>query len=174
MRDVSRFRAVVFLLMLLLGASIPEGNGVIVTFEIDSQSSINFTTNPPSFTLNFSDFRKNSVTNTVNVSYIVSANDVTRLDGVLLGRLDDLFPDISFEADFGSYVKTGGNARLVEAEPGYETVTAQNVGIANKVVDAGDGKLIEGQFDINYRARALDDLVAGSHYRVLTLTFTEA
>ena len=141
--------------------------------EILSEGSINFTTGESSFPLRFSDFRAGSLTTVVGATYSISANSVVRTEGVVLARLDSPFPDIAFQAQFVSYTKNGGNARLVPAQSGYVTVGVQDVGLADKVADSGNGQMLDGTFVINYRAQAINDLIAGSHFRILTVTFTE-
>ena len=130
----------VFIFALLLGGSNLYPQGTSVQLQINSQPAIDFTADQTSFTLTFSDFKKGSTTNTVDVTYSIMANDVVRLDGVILGKLDDLFPSIDFQVDFGSYTKKGGNAHLVESASGFVTMTTSDTPLANKVIENGGGK----------------------------------
>ena len=144
-----------------------------IQLEIQAESVIDFSSDRSSFTLNFSHFRSGSLTDAVSVNYSVVANDVARTDHVVLARLDDLFPGITFEAEFGAYVKRGGNAHLVASQSGWVSVTQQDTGLADKVIDEGEGKMLDGTFGITYQAKAIEDLEAGQHLRTLTVTFTD-
>lgn len=144
-----------------------------VPLEILSQSSIEFTADRSSFTLAFSDFKKDSTTNQEDVTYSVKANEVVRTDDVAVARLDDLFPNIAFQAQFVSYTKRGGNAQLVAAQPGWISITVQDTGIADKVRETGTGKLVDGTFVVRYQAQAIEDQAAGEHIRTLTVTFAD-
>lgn len=146
--------------------------GIPISLQIVSQPSLVFMTDQSSFTLFFSNFTSGSVTNIMDVNYNIMANDVTRINDVVLARLDAVFPDIALEAQFGSYVKRGGNAHLTASSPGPVTVTTQDVGLAHKVVEEGDGKLLDGTLTIRYQARALQNLAAGQYFGTLTVSFT--
>lgn len=144
-----------------------------VQLQIESQTAIDFTTDQSSFSLSFTAVTSGSGTNTVDVTYTIMANDVVRVDDVVLARLDDLFPDIHFQGKFGSYSKKGGNASLVASQAGFVTITTSDTSLVDKVVDDGDGKLIDGSFIITYQAKAIQDLAAGEHVRTLTVTFAD-
>ena len=160
-------------LFLIVGTGAPRlAESEVIIFEIDSSSAINFSSNPPSFTLTFPDFRTGARTNRVDVIYSVVANDVVRANDVVFAKLDDLFPNISLQARLGTYTKRSGNASLVAVSPGWVTVTTQDTGLANKVTDSGDGKMVDGTFGIGYQAEAIQDLVSGQHYQTLTVTFS--
>ena len=144
-----------------------------VQLQIVSASSIDFTADQSSFTLNFSDFKSGSTTNTAEVNYSVLANNVVRSDDVVLARLDEPFPGIAFQAQFGSYAKKGGNSHLVESQSGFVAIGSDDIGLADKVLDEGDGKMLDGSFVIRYQAKALEDQAAGEHSRTLTVTVAD-
>ena len=171
MRHHSFFSTIgVFLVLFLVGTS---GYlwGDHCNLEIVSERCIDFTADRSSFTLTFSSFTAGSVTNSVDVTYSVMSNDVVRSNGVVTARLSDVFPGIDLLAQFGSYTKKAGNASLTAANSGFVTVPATDTGLADKVVDSGNGRLMDGSFVVRYQAKALQDQAAGGQLRTLTVTF---
>lgn len=156
-----------------LGGSWGYSQGVQVPIEILSETSIDFTADRASFSLDFSQFTKGATTNTVEVNYTIMANDVVRTKDVVLVKLDDLFPNIALQAQFDSYTKQGGNARLAASPDKFVTVTTREKGLADKTVDEGDGKILDGAFVIRYQAEALKALEAGEYIRTLTVIFAD-
>ncbi len=160
-------------LSLWLGGSWGYSQGTPIQLEVLSDPFIDFTSNRSSFTLNFSKFTRGVTTNTTDVTYTIKANNVVRTEGVVLAKLDDLFPNIALQAQLDSYTKNGGDAHLVATSNGFISVTTQEAGLANKVVDEGSGKILDGTFMIHYQAKALEDLAAGEHIRTLTVIFAD-
>jgi len=156
-----------------LGSSWGYSQGTEVQLEILSEPSINFTADLSSFTLNFSGFERGATTNTADMTCTIKANNVVRTEGVVLAKLDDLFPNIALQAQLDSYTKNGGDAHLVATSNGFVSVTTQEVGLADKVVDEGSGKILDGTFVIHYQAKALEDQAAGEHIRTLTVIFAD-
>ena len=144
-----------------------QGQGVNVPLEISAQTAIVFMADQSSFTLSFTDFKRGARTNTVDVTYTVQANDVTRADDVVIARLDSLFPNIGFQGQFGSYVEKGGNATLTPSQSGFVTLGTSDVGLAKK----SGGKMLDGTFIVTYQAEALEDQAAGEELRTLIVTF---
>ena len=173
MRNHHRFGRGCFFLSIWLWGSWGYPQSAQVPLEIAASTSIDFTADRSSFALNFPNFTKGSVTNLVEVHYSVIANDVVRTEGVVLAKLDEAFPNISLQTQFDSYNKRDGNAHLAPAQNEFVTLTTQDVGLANKIVDEGNGKMLDGTFIIRYRAEALEDQVAGQHLRTLTVIFAD-
>ena len=155
------------LLFILCQCTTSYAQGTTIQLEISSQTAIDFTADQSSLVLQFSDFKKNTVTNTMGVTYSIMANDVVRSDDVVSARLDEAFPDISFQASFGTYTERGGDASLSASQPGFTTVGAADTGLAKK----NGGKMLDGTFVITYQAKALEDQSAGEQVRTLTVTF---
>ncbi len=162
-----------FFLSVWLWGSWGYSQGTEVQLEIASNPSINFTADRSSFALNFPNFTQGSVTNLVEVNYSVTANNVIRTKDVVLAKLDEAFPNIALEAQFDSYNKLGGDAHLVPTHNGFVALTTQDVGLADKVKDEGNGTMLDGTFVIRYQAEALEDQPAGQHIRTLTVVFAD-
>ena len=159
----------VFVIFLFASATFAED----VLLQIEVQNSLNYTSDQSTFELTFPDFTKGSVTNTVSVHYSLMANDVGRMQGVISGHLEAPFPGIDFQARVCPYSRRSGNASLVPASSGFVGVTTDDTGWANKVVDEGDGKLIDGSLVIDYRAVATEDQPAGQQTGMLTVSFVD-
>ena len=130
--------------------------------------------NTANFTLTFADFAKSSETDSKTVVYGLKGNNVTRLTSVLTGQLAALFPNIDFQADVGAFTKVSGNATIVEAGAGFRTIgAAAPLGLANKQVDSGTGKMVNGTLPITYKAVALNDLETGTFTQTLTISFID-
>lgn len=140
-----------------------------VQLEILSQTAVSFTADQTSFVLEFPDFKKDAVTNSVSVSYSIQANEVLRTDDVVMARLDAAFDNIAFETRFISYADTAGNgdATLVSSQADFVAISTNDIGIARKE----GGQMLDGSFVVTYRAQALEDQPAGEEVRTLTVTF---
>jgi len=128
--------------------------GANVQLEILSETSIDFTADQSSFTLNFSDFTSGAMTNAVEVTY-------------------STFPNIDFKARVGSYSKEGGNTELGAVSSDFITVGESETVLARKANSTGDGKLLRGQLETSYKAVARAPLTSGRHSQQLTITLTD-
>lgn len=165
---------IVFLLFFLaVPGFFSYGEGVSVVLHIDAERSLNFTSDQLSFNFTFPDFQKGSATNTAQATYTFSANDAGRMQSLVLARVDQDLPGIRFEAQMGSFSKTSGTAHLVSANPGFVPLTTSDIGLADKVIDEGDGRILDGTAPITYRAVATEDLTAGQHFAVITVSFVD-
>ncbi|MBU3759226.1 MAG: hypothetical protein FGM27_04775 [Candidatus Omnitrophica bacterium] len=137
-------------------------------------TKLELTADAANFTLTFADFAKSSETDSKTVVYGLKGNNVTRLTSVLTGQLAALFPNIDFQADVGAFTKVSGNATIVEAGAGFRTIgAAAPLGLANKQVDSGTGKMVNGNLPITYKAVALNDLETGTFTQTLTISFID-
>jgi hypothetical protein len=137
-------------------------------------SIISITADTANFTLTFSDFVTASETNTQLVNYTVKANNMTKTTGVVTGQLSGLFTGMDLRADIGTYVKAGGDARLVESGAGFLTIgTVAAVNLADRAVDTAPGKKIRGVLPVTYKAVATADLDAGTQNKTLTISFID-
>ena len=155
----------------LVGEAGPTGQNIQI--QVQAPQAISFTADQSSFTLTFSDFVDGAVSDIGSVTYSIQANDVQRTQSVVLGRLDSLFSGIVLEGDFQTYTKNAGNASLVQSQSGFLAINTTDVGLADKVIDAGSGRNMNGTFTIGYRARATQDLEAGNQVQMLTITFVD-
>jgi hypothetical protein len=73
----------------------------------------------------------------------------------------------------GSFNKQSGNARLVPAGTDFVPLTSADTGLANKVIDDGDGRILDGTAPITYSAVATEDLTAGQHFAIITVSFVD-
>lgn len=144
-----------------------------VLLQIEIQPALNYGSDHSTLDLIFPDFTNGAVTNTISVNYSLMANDVGRTQGVISGHLEQLLPGIDFQANVGSYSKLSGNASLVPAASGFVVVTTEETGFADKVVDEGDGKLVDGTLMITYRAVITGDQPAGQQTGMFTVSFVD-
>lgn len=107
------------------------------------------------------------------VSYTIMANDVGRLQDLILVRVSPEIEGIALETRMASYAKQGGTARLTANSSDFVTISADDRGVADKTVDEGEGKILDGQLTLLYRARALRDLEAGMHEATLIVSFAD-
>ena len=150
-----------------------DGEGVDVTLHLSSQSAISFTSSQSSFDLTLSAFTTGSASETAQISYSVTANDVGRIQDVVMVRMDVLMDGIALESRLDSFSSRGGNAHLVSRGSGFSTLNTFDQGVADKVTDQGDGKIVDGDMILSYRARATADLAAGQHEATVTVTFID-
>lgn len=127
------------------------------------------------FNLTFADYVENAETDTKTVTYTVKANNMTRTAGVVTAKLDELYPNIDFKADVGTYTKASGNGSLKETAADFTTITAASaVNLADRETDSGNGKTVRGTLPITYKAIAKADLSAETLNRTLTVTLIDA
>lgn len=163
----------VFLLGLFPAVPFSYGEGVDIVLHINAERSLNFTSDQLSFNFTFPDFRNGSVTNTAQATYTFSANDAGRMQNLVLARVDQELTGVRFEAQMGPFTKTSGNAHLVPSHSGFVSLTTADTGLADKVIDEGDGLVLDGTASITYRAVATQDLTAGQRYAVITVSFVD-
>lgn len=160
---------ILFLFPLLNPSTLAED----VLLQIEIQPALNYGSDHSTLDLIFPDFTNGAVTNAISVNYSLMANDVGRTQGVISGHLEQLIPGIDFQANVGSYSKQSGNASLVPASAGFVVVTTDETGLADKVVDEGDGKLVDGTLTITYRAVITGDQPAGQQTGMYTVSFVD-
>ncbi len=161
------------LISFLSGITMSYGEGISVVLHIDAERSLNFTSDQLSFNFIFPDFQTGSVTNAAQATYAFSANDAGRMQNLVLARVDQELPGIRFEAQMGTFNKLSGNAHLVPIDPGFVPLTTSDTGLADKVIDEGDGRILDGTAPITYRAVATQDLTAGQQFAVITVSFVD-
>ena len=150
-----------------------EGDSADIVFSLNSQSSISFTSSQSSFQLTLPNYQTGTVSPAVTVEYQVMANDVGRLEDLVLARLLTALDGVSLESRMDQFSKTSGTAHLVSNASGYTTLEAQDVGLADKVIDEGDGRIIDGSLTVSYRARAVRALEAGVHETTVIVSFAD-
>ena len=144
-----------------------------VTIEVPSYLFING--DQKDLRLTFSDYKAGAESNTQDVIYTVSGNNMTQPEGApaVSARLDDSFSDIDLKARVGSYIKESGNIELGPVSSDFVSIGNSETAIAKKSNSTGDGKLLRGQVAISYKAVATATLKAGEYSRQLTLTLTD-
>ncbi len=150
-----------------------DGDGVDVVLHLSSQSAITFTSSQSSFNLTLSDFAAGSVSDTAQIAYSVTANDVGRIQDNVMVRMDVLMDGIALETRMDSFSSRGTQAHLVSKGSGFVTLNTFDQGVADKVTDQGDGKIVDGDMILSYHARAMADLAAGQHEATVTVTFVD-
>ena len=138
-----------------------------VTLDVPAVLSLEAST--ADISLTFADYASGTNSDTQEVTYTVSCNNMLQTDGslALKAKLDSAFTGIDFKADPGTYNKVGGNTELVEASSGYITIGATDTALANKNNSTGDGKVLDGTIPVTYMATATADLAAGSSTQYL-------
>jgi hypothetical protein len=137
-------------------------------------STLSIAADTSNFTLTFSDFVSGAETNVQPVVYTVRGNNVTKTTGVVAGQLSDLFTGMDLQAKVGPYTKTSGNASLLASSGNFTSILATSaVGLADRVLDSGSGKSINGKLPIDYKAVATQDLDAGDQTKTLTVSFID-
>ena len=161
----------------MFGPSVPAlASHLLLKFGEDPVLSISDKTGP--FTLNFSNFLKDSVSNTETVVYEIRANNLSAgsVAGTVSARIDSLMQDMNLEADVAGYENIGHDdfSNLQEAESGYIAVTASNTALANKVPGSGTGdNQMEGNLTVNWRGKLTTDAPFGQQSRSLIVTIKE-
>jgi len=150
-----------------------EGEGVDVVLHLSSQSAITFTSAQSSFNLTLADFSNGSISDTAQIAYSITANDVGRIQDNVMVRMDVLMDGIALEARMDSFSARGNEAHLVSKGSGFVTLNTFDQGVADKVTDQGDGKIVDGDMILSYRARAAADLAAGQHEATVMVTFVD-
>jgi hypothetical protein len=154
----------------------------ILPLRISVTECLIFESDESVFTLNFKDFVRGAKTKTSTGRYKLIANNVHRTQDVVMARFEPIAgfgpkkgvkDEIALEADFRKFHKVFGNAVLIESNSGFISLGEREIGLADKVVQSGRGKLINGVFQIRYRATALRDLEAGNRTGRLILTFMD-
>ncbi len=150
-----------------------EGEGVDVLLHFNSQSAVSFTSSQSSFDLTLPDFSAGSISPTAEVGYSIIANDVGRIQDVVMAHLDVPIDGIALEVRLGSFSSNGEQSHLVSPGSGFVTLNTFDQGVADKVTDAGDGKIVDGNLTLQYRARLTQELPAGPHEATVTVTFVD-
>ncbi len=78
---------------------------------------------------------------------------------------------IAIEGRMSQFSNIAGTAHLVSNSSDYATLSTVDVGVADKVIDVGEGRVIDGTLALSYRARALRDLTAGNRETTLIVSF---
>ncbi|OGW72447.1 MAG: hypothetical protein A2Y02_01365 [Omnitrophica bacterium GWA2_52_12] len=127
------------------------------------------------FTLTLNDFVKSSSSNVQTIQYTVKSNANAAAAGatIMKAKLGTLFQSVDLLAQTGTYVKQGGNASLTAAAAGQVTILTADTGLAKKVVDSGNGRILFGTIPVQYQALAQADLGAGTQTATLTVTFSD-
>jgi hypothetical protein len=173
MRKILRSSLTAVVFVFLAGNSFVFGDGKDVVLDINVTRSINFTSDKSSFNLNFQNFQKGSITDTATVVYTLSGNSVTRMQDLILARVDQELPGIALQAQMGSYSKKSGDASLMPSKSGYVNLTTVDTGLADKIIDSNGGTTIDGTTSITYRASASEDLRAGQQMVTILVTFAD-
>ncbi len=149
------------------------GDSADLLLHLNSQGSISFTSSQSSFELTLPSYLEGSTSQPAEVSYSIMANDVGRLEDLVLVRLAPEIEGIALEARMGTFVKQGGTARLVANASDFIALSAQEQGVLDKAIDEGEGRIVDGNLTLLYRARALQDLEAGRHEATLIVSFAD-
>lgn len=150
-----------------------DGDSAELLFHLNSQSSISFTSSQTSFQLTLPGYRNGLVSDAADVEYQVMANAVGRIEDLVLIRLLSPMDGIALESRMSQFSKISGTARLVSNSSDYTVLTTVDSGVADKVIDEGEGHIIDGSLILSYRARALRDLAAGNHQATLIVSFAD-
>ena len=150
-----------------------EGDSAELLFHLNSQSSISFTSRQTSFQLTLPGYQNGLNSDPAFVEYQVMANSVGRLQNLVLIRLMSPMDGIAIESRMSQFSKTSGTAHLISNSSDYVTLSTVDAGVADKVIDEGDGRIIDGNLTLSYRARALRDLEAGNHEATLIVSFAD-
>jgi len=126
------------------------------------------------FLLPFSDFTTGAESETAVVLYTVIANSVNRSQGVLKAKINSTDTDLNVQAKFNSFTNQGGNAALVQSQPGFVILTTTDISLADKVRLSGSGRIVQGDVGIAFKAKALTELAAQTRIKTVQLTFTDA
>src|ERR1041385_6355500 len=110
MRKFTSFVLVAAALLTLIPRVFADGTDVVV--HLQSQSSITFTANQSSFQLTLPFFSQGATSDPVEITYTIMANNVGRLDDVILAHLGLEFDGIALEARMGTFTQRTGNAHL--------------------------------------------------------------
>jgi len=162
-----------FSLIALPPGSLAEGDSAELLFYLNSQSSISFTSSQTSFQLALPGYQNGMISDPATVDYQVMANAVGRLEDLVLIRLMSPMDGIAIEGRMIQFSKTAGTAHLVSNSSDYVTLSTADAGLADKVIDEGEGRIIDGSLMLSYRARALRDLEAGNHEATLIVSFAD-
>ncbi len=165
-----------FLALLFLFSSVSayaDGNSADVVIHFQSQSSISFTASQSSFQITLPDYQQGTASEPVEISYSLMANDVGRLEDLVLVRLLSEFDGVALEARMNNFSVHGGTAHLTAASSDFKTLSTSDLGLANKAIDSGDGRMIDGDLTLLYRAKALKDLEAGHHDNTVVVSFAD-
>lgn len=147
--------------------------GVNVVLHINAERSISFTADQSSLNLTFLSFRKGATTDTAQVTYTLSGNDVNRMQDLILVRMDAEIPGINLQVQAGPYSKRAGNASLVPSKSGFVNLSTTDTGLANKTIDGSDGKILDGTLTMSYRAELTEDQTAGQRIVIVTVSFVD-
>ena len=143
-----------FSLTALSPGSFAEGDSAELLFHLNSQSSISFTSSQTSFQLTLPGYQNGTVSDAAAVEYQVMANAVGRLEDLVLIRLLSDMEGIAIESRMSQFSKTAGTARLVSNSSDYVTLSTVEVGLADKVIDEGEGR--PGRWNTLRALRVLD------------------
>ncbi len=145
-----------------------------VTIEVPSYLFIE--ASQKNLNLTFSDYQPGSETQTETVVYTVKGNGMMQSEGsaAMTARLDGgTFPNMDFKARVGAYTKQGGNTELGAALSDFVVIKNSDTTLARKANSTGDGKLLDGQIEVAYKAVAANSLQPGKYSQDLTLTLTD-
>jgi hypothetical protein len=115
-----------------------------------------------SFTLSFSDYLAGSESNAQAVNYTIRTNDLQRTSGVVQVKANGVLSAIHLKADTGVFVKSAGNARLVESSPGFVALNDDWTSLCDREAESGSGQIVDGSIPVTYQAFAQEDLDAGN------------
>jgi len=158
---------------LLPAGSFADGDSGEILFHLNSQSSISFTSSQTSFQLTLPGYQSGLTSDVSAVEYQIMANAVGRLEDLVLIRLMSPLEGIAVESRMSQFSKTDGNAHLVSNSSDYMPLSTTDTGLADKVIDEGEGTIIDGTLTLSYRARALRDLEAGNYETTLIVSFAD-
>ena len=156
-----------------LAVPFAAGQSCDVVVHCQSQSSISFNANQSSFQLTLPDYRQGTTSDAVEISYSLLANDVGRLEDLVVVRLMTEFDGIALEGRMGHFTAHGGTAHLTASSSDFKALSTADLGLANKGADSGNGRMIDGDLTLLYRAKALKDLEAGRHDNTLIVSFVD-
>ena len=167
------FLALLFWFYILPLIAYADGNAADVVIHFQSQSSISFTANQSSFQITLPDYQQGTASEALEISYSIMANDVGRLEDLVLVRLMAEFDGIALEARMGTFSDHGGTAHLTASSSDFKAMSTTDLGLANKAINSGDGRMIDGDLTLFYRAKALKDLEAGRRDNTLIVSFVD-
>jgi len=173
MRTKAVWASFVLIFVMLSAGSSAKGDSTDLLFHLSAQSSISFTSNQTSFQLTLPGYHQGLTSEPAAIEYQVMANDVGRLSDLVLVRVMSALDGVAIESRMSQFSNVGGTAHLVSNSSEYAVLTTSDVGLADKVVDEGDGRIIDGSLVLSYRARALRDLEAGNHETTVIVSFAD-
>jgi hypothetical protein len=162
-----------FSVMAFPAGTFADGDSAEILFHLNSQSSISFTSSQTSFQLTLPGYQNGMISDSSDVQYQIMANAVGRLEDLVLIRLMSPMDGIAIEGRMGQFSKEAGTAHLVSNSSDYVALSTTDTGLADKVIDEGEGRIIDGSLTLSYRARALRDLEAGNHEATLIVSFAD-